>query len=379
MSELMISRAFVKKLASNIRVTYGKEVKHTDAIELVAGSLGWKGDALMHLLKQAEVARCDKPVDALEPLAVAPNSVVIDDKFQNTELLKSFFYEVVHGNPKQAEQYAALISEQNAWCRLALAFHYKAKYQSYSKTSDDEYMAEVHLIKAFKMDAETIKFVAQIVGMSFVPSTDASDVIMKTNLKDDPFGNDSGRFQRGDLMAWATFIAREWGFLSNSETGLIVQSKPRFENTKFKFDSDDEKMSFITHHYNHFWDYLVDEIEGTAEEKVFLDRLNRLKSGFYGAIAVLEGRAHEAGKKPIGAKEALDLLKPEGLVAMANGTLFEGGHRAKAVDDVIKEITGVSVLNGQSLDDVLNDRVAREPLEAFYKHLQNRFGPKLIQ
>ncbi|WP_315921137.1 hypothetical protein [Mesorhizobium sp. SP-1A] len=51
MSELIISHSFVRKLATNIRAEYGKDIKHTQAINLIAKSLGWNGDALMHKLK----------------------------------------------------------------------------------------------------------------------------------------------------------------------------------------------------------------------------------------------------------------------------------------------------------------------------------------
>lgn len=56
MSELVITHSFVRKLASNIRAEYGKDIKHTQTISLIAKSLGWNGDALMHKLKN----NCDK-------------------------------------------------------------------------------------------------------------------------------------------------------------------------------------------------------------------------------------------------------------------------------------------------------------------------------
>lgn len=66
MSELVISRGFVRKLTQHIESVYGHEVKHTLVVGMVADALGWRTDALMHKLKSEE-----SPKDSVscEPVA----------------------------------------------------------------------------------------------------------------------------------------------------------------------------------------------------------------------------------------------------------------------------------------------------------------------
>ncbi len=52
MEQIAITHGFVKKLAQNIRSKYGRDVRHTEVLELVAGALGFKAGPLMHALKQ---------------------------------------------------------------------------------------------------------------------------------------------------------------------------------------------------------------------------------------------------------------------------------------------------------------------------------------
>lgn len=54
MSELTITHGFVKKLATGIRTAYGKDISHTQSIELVAKALGREAGPLMHQLKGTE-------------------------------------------------------------------------------------------------------------------------------------------------------------------------------------------------------------------------------------------------------------------------------------------------------------------------------------
>jgi hypothetical protein len=55
MAEMLITHSFVKKLASNIRVRYGNDVRHTQVIELIAEALGRKAGPMMHALKRDRV------------------------------------------------------------------------------------------------------------------------------------------------------------------------------------------------------------------------------------------------------------------------------------------------------------------------------------
>jgi hypothetical protein len=54
MQEPKVNRAFIRKLAANIRSRTGAEVKHTDLIADIASAFGQKPDTLMHALKQRE-------------------------------------------------------------------------------------------------------------------------------------------------------------------------------------------------------------------------------------------------------------------------------------------------------------------------------------
>lgn len=51
MQQIAVTHGFVKKLARNIRDRYGRDVRHTEVIELVADALGHKAGPLMHALK----------------------------------------------------------------------------------------------------------------------------------------------------------------------------------------------------------------------------------------------------------------------------------------------------------------------------------------
>lgn len=57
MEQIAITHGFMKKLAKNIRSKYGRDVCHTEVLELVADALGWKAGPLMHALKQAEAEK----------------------------------------------------------------------------------------------------------------------------------------------------------------------------------------------------------------------------------------------------------------------------------------------------------------------------------
>src|SRR5690606_27009853 len=119
--KFMITRSFVKKLATCIRETYGKEIKHTDAIGLVANSLGWEPDALMHKLKQAERKKVGRTSG--EPAVNDENADWIEFNPSHNKLIYSFFSNVVRGDIEAAGRYAPLIPRDDAWCCLAMAFY----------------------------------------------------------------------------------------------------------------------------------------------------------------------------------------------------------------------------------------------------------------
>lgn len=62
MTEPVITHEFVRTLTRALRSSYGKHIRHTDVLEVIANSLGWKADALMHKLK-SQVKHA--PVEAL--------------------------------------------------------------------------------------------------------------------------------------------------------------------------------------------------------------------------------------------------------------------------------------------------------------------------
>ena len=387
MSELMISRAFVKKLASNIRVTYGKEVKHTDVIELVAGSLGWKADALMHKLKSPETTTGVSP-DVMELSTVWPEGDVRkvtgamelkkfdgDDKFMNMELLETFFNAVIQGNSAEAKQFAPLISERNAWCCLALAFHH---YTPTDKPifSESNEVAEKYLLKAFKADADTVRYVAQLVGMDFSLTSHESMAFFEANKQID---DKIGRFVRSDLMAWAVCVARRWGFLVSDADGLKVVRESSLDVEKLGLDTNIKKIDFMTSN-GLFWDYFVEEKSGDADEKALVSRLNRMRYPVLKSIIIEnESRSLISGVEPE-ITEVFNVFKPEGLVSIANGSFFPHGissftaSNMKIVSAVIEEMTGVSVIDGGSIDHILSDKTLRAPLDEFYNRLVKRCG-----
>ncbi len=61
MEQIVITHGFVKKLATNIRSKYGRDIRHTEVLELVADALGWRAGPLMHMLKQSREAELEAP------------------------------------------------------------------------------------------------------------------------------------------------------------------------------------------------------------------------------------------------------------------------------------------------------------------------------
>lgn len=70
MEQIAITHGFVKKLAANIRRSYGRDIRHTEALELVADALGWKAGPLLHALKHSgEVDQVVPSIDGPEAKA----------------------------------------------------------------------------------------------------------------------------------------------------------------------------------------------------------------------------------------------------------------------------------------------------------------------
>jgi hypothetical protein len=61
MEQIVVTHGFVKKLAKNIRSRYGRDVRHTEVLELVADALGFKAGPLMHALKRSKEAELEDP------------------------------------------------------------------------------------------------------------------------------------------------------------------------------------------------------------------------------------------------------------------------------------------------------------------------------
>lgn len=229
MSELTISHSFVRKLASNIRAEYGADVKHTKAIDLVAKSLGWNGDALMHKLKHRDGSN-----KASEPKTIA-------NKFHNPELLQSFFTAVISDERSTASLFEPLIDTDNAWCCLALAF----KGQTL-RNPEDMKKFERLLVRAFKLDSKTIEYVATVVGYDFSLKDEADPcckIVYWTNSND--FVQHGSVFKRPDLMAWAVGIALKKGFIVNTVAGPKIQANPIPK-------TDAEKLEYLAS--EDFWD-----------------------------------------------------------------------------------------------------------------------------
>lgn len=229
MSELSISHSFVRKLASNIRAEYGTDVKHTKAIDLVAKSLGWNGDALMHKLKHRDGLN-----KASEPKTIA-------NKFHNPELLRSFFTAVIADERSTASLFEPLIDTDNAWCCLALAF----KGQTLRHLVDEKRFERL-LVRAFRLDTRTIEYVAMVVGYDFSLKDEADPccrIVYWTNSND---GVQQGSvFRRPDLMAWAVGIALKKGYIVNTVAGPKIQANPIPK-------TDAEKLDYLVS--EDFWD-----------------------------------------------------------------------------------------------------------------------------
>lgn len=64
MEQIAVTHGFVKKLAHNIRGRYGREVRHTEVIELIAAALGQKVGPMMHALKHVHAIGTDEDINS---------------------------------------------------------------------------------------------------------------------------------------------------------------------------------------------------------------------------------------------------------------------------------------------------------------------------
>jgi hypothetical protein len=108
----VVTHDFVRTLTKKIRATFGKDVPHTQVLDLIAESLNWRTDALMHKLKSSADTK---------PGREAPDSVS-DETLRQWVVLRSW---------RRAEQACAdrragdateraMISACLAVCRVAL-------------------------------------------------------------------------------------------------------------------------------------------------------------------------------------------------------------------------------------------------------------------
>ena len=69
MNDISVTQGVVRNLASALSKVDSSSLKHTERLELIASAFGWRSDAFMHALKQAEpvtgVERTPSPLDAL--------------------------------------------------------------------------------------------------------------------------------------------------------------------------------------------------------------------------------------------------------------------------------------------------------------------------
>ena len=93
-----VTRDFIRNLTKGIRALYGNDPKHTEVLDLVAGALGWKADALMHRLKNDELRQ---PARVSEPPADIRTPTLNDwlvrrrwrERIQDREAMVAFLHE----------------------------------------------------------------------------------------------------------------------------------------------------------------------------------------------------------------------------------------------------------------------------------------------
>jgi hypothetical protein len=90
MHQIAVTHGFVKKLARNIRDRYGREVRHTEVIELVADALGFKAGPLMHMLKSeaADVVSTERPERPPGPHYLHDDYKIVTSNSDLTEVQK---------------------------------------------------------------------------------------------------------------------------------------------------------------------------------------------------------------------------------------------------------------------------------------------------
>ena len=344
MSELIISHSFVRKLASNIRAEYGADVKHTKAIDLVAKSLGWNGDALMHKLKHRDGSN----------KVSEPKTIV--NKFHNPELLQSFFTAVISDERSTANLFEPLIDTDNAWCCLALAF----KGQTLRNLNDEKKFERL-LVRAFRLDSRTIEYVAKVVGYDFNLNDKADPccrIVYWSNSND---GVQQGSvFKRPDLMAWAVGIALKKGFIVNTVAGPKIQANPIPK-------TDAEKLDYLAS--EDFWD-AVKETNTDRWTKHDLDIISSLQDMVIDLIDSSYRRLESSkvspslrNKSKLTVENVLELLRLEELVKASNPVnddkeyapvVYVDGKDKQLVRTYLRTLTGLenSFISKITYDDV---------------------------
>jgi len=159
----VISHDFVRTLSKKIRAAFGKEVPHTQVLDMIAESLNWRTDALMHKLKSATSAETGRE---------APDSIG-DETLRRWVILRSWRQSeraaatVFEALPKGAAPVSRTMTEDCvasflAVCRIALGDMQGAHEALADVVSDNPSVALTRCLYLYKRFGETAELRSEL-------------------------------------------------------------------------------------------------------------------------------------------------------------------------------------------------------------------------
>lgn len=234
MQQIAVTHGFVKKLARNVRAKYGRDVRHTEIIELVADALGFKAGPLMHALKQAQIPDAHAQ-SALEPVdenwigwqllprepATRGRSIGTSTRTSSVAAVGNVLTAIRDNDLVTLPLYMGLLAPTSAVSKFVLAYAHRLQ------SGQDTRTAVVLLLDAFVEEP----FFVELAASSVVSNAITDEAFARfqhafdygQTLRSEILG---GRLFSRKMLAWAANHAIEHEFLAFDGDRAVVKSPP---------------------------------------------------------------------------------------------------------------------------------------------------------
>lgn len=231
MQQIAVTHGFVKKLAKNLRGRYGRDVRHTEVIELVADALGHKAGPLMHALKHAakdvENKVGDEPQAELATVGGLP-------KTSSTRAVCNVLAAIRDKDELSLPLYMGLLSPTSSAAKFVLAYAHRMRERLDTRTSI------ALLLESFEEE----EFFVELAASAVVPDSITDEGFARFAMSFD-YGENlwaeilAGTMFPRKMLAWAASHAVEHGFLAFAGDAAIVK-KPPLSPKRYGFKVDHE-------------------------------------------------------------------------------------------------------------------------------------------